>query len=83
MNNAITLENFSTTNRIRHIGNSLYRISREHEDHGKWYIHETYNDKHTWAVNNAYHNNSLQFVIDKISSFTKEKEVVSLRFGNI
>lgn len=79
----LTIEEFSPTNRDKKIGNSLYRISREYEDHGKWYIHETYNDKHTWVGNNAFYNDSLQFVIDKLNSLTKEKEVVSLRFGNV
>lgn len=83
MNHTITLENFSSTNRDKRVGSSLYRIAREHENHGKWYIHETFNDKNTWAGNNAFHNDSLQFVIDKLNSFTKEKEVVALRFGNV
>jgi len=74
----ITLANFGEHNRDRKIGNSLYRICRN--DSGKWYIHETYNDGAGWARNNAYYSDDLQAVIDRINSFTTEKEVVSLRF---
>lgn len=81
MNNIITMENFGEHNRDRKICNSLYRICRTEDNRGKWYIHETYNDGSEWACNNAYHNEDLQTVIDKINSFTKEKEVVSLRFS--
>lgn len=78
----ITLENFSEHNRDKIIGNSLYRICRDNKTK-KWYIHETYNNKHTWVGNNEYHNDSLEFVIDKLNKINKEKEIVSIRFGNI
>lgn len=76
----ITLDNFSTHNRDKKIGNSLYRICREKDNFGKWYIHETYNDGNEWSGNNAYYNDNLQLVIDKFNSITNEKEVISLRF---
>lgn len=72
----ITLKNFSELNRDRKIGNSLYRICKTNK--GKWYIHETYNDGDEWAGHNFYYSNSLQFVIDKLNSFKKQKEIVSL-----
>jgi len=75
----ITLKDFGPSNRDKRIGNSLYRICRQSDDSGKWYIHETYNDGKGWSVNNGYHSTDLKFVIDKINSFTKEREVVSLR----
>ena len=81
-NNKITLENFSQHNRDRNIGNSLYRICRGKDDSGKWYIHETYNNGVEWSANNAYYTESLEEVIDIINSFTEEKEVIALRFGN-
>ena len=76
----ITLQNFSANNRDRKIGNSLYRICRENDDKGKWYIHEIYHDAREWVGNNAHYSNELKEVIEQLKSFTKEKEVVSLRF---
>lgn len=75
----LTLENFDIHNRDRKIGNSLYRICRN-EDSNKWYIHETFNDGSEWVCNNDYYHDDLRVVIDIINGFTKEKEVVSLRF---
>lgn len=79
----LTIKEFSSTNRSKTIGNSLYRICREQDNFGKWYIHETFNDIKTWTGNNAYYNNNLQKVIDIFNNITKEKEVISLMFGNI
>ncbi len=78
----ITLENFGPHNRDRKIGNSLYRICNTEPEKGtgKWYIHESYNDGSEWSRCKAFYNNDLQTVIDKINGFTKEKEIVSLRF---
>lgn len=73
----ITIENFSEQNRDRHIGNSLYRICKN--DKGFWYIHECYNDGNEWSRSNNFYNKNLAEVIEKINSFTKEKEVISLR----
>lgn len=81
--NKITLKNFSATNRDRHIGNSMYRICRENDDSGQWYIHETFGDGIGFTGNNAYYSNSLQIVIDKLNSFTKEREIVSLACANV
>lgn len=77
----ITLENFSSDNRDRHIGNSLYRICNTNAKtgKGKWYIHEGFNDGTEWCRANYFCNDDLQTVIDKINSFTKEKEVISAR----
>lgn len=75
----ITLENFGPHNRDRNIGHSQYRICRERDDSGKWYIHESFNDGQTWAGNNAYYSDDLQFVIDRLNGLTKEKEIISLR----
>ena len=82
-NNKISLENFNEYNRDRKIGNSLYRICNTDSlnGKGKWYIHETYNDGSEWTCNNAYNTESLEKIIDKLNSFTREKEVVALRFG--
>ena len=77
----ITLENFSEHNRDRHIGNSLYRICRN--EYGMWYILEAYNDGKEWARAKDYYNKELSFVIDKINSFSKEKEIVNRRFYGI
>lgn len=76
----ITLENFNEYNRDRKIGNSLYRICNTNGDKGKWYIHECFNDGDEWCRANYFYLDSLQEVIDKLNSFTKEKEVISLRF---
>lgn len=76
----ITINNFSEHNRDIKIGNSLYRICCT-ENKKMWYIHEVYNDGNEFATANAYHSENLQEVIDKINSFTTEKEVVSLRLG--
>lgn len=73
---SITIENFGEHNRDRHIGNSLYRICKS--DKGQWYIHETYSDKNEWSGYNHYYSDDLQFVIDKLNSFTKEKELISI-----
>lgn len=74
----ITLETFSEGNRSKIIGDSLYRICRAHDDYGKWYLHEQYNNGSHWSAHNNYYSDSLKFVIDKLNSFTKEKEIVSL-----
>lgn len=76
----ITLENFNEFNRDRKIGNSQYRICNKDRDKGKWYIHESFNDGDEWSRANYFYTDSLQEVIDKLNSFTKEKEVISLRF---
>lgn len=77
----ITLENFSSDNRDRHIGNSLYRICNTDAKAGKgeWYIHECFSDGSEWCRANYFHSDDLQNVIDKINSFTKEKEVIFAR----
>ena len=82
-NNKITLENFDEYNRDRKIGNSLYRICNTDgmNGNGKWYIHEAYNDGSEWVRSNNYYSDSLKETIDRINSFTEEKEVVALRFG--
>lgn len=77
----ITLNNFSEHNRSKYIGNSLYRIC-QNKNTKQWYIHETFNNKDTWAGNNDYYNDSLELVIDKFNSIEKEKEIVFLRFRN-
>ena len=78
----ITLENFNENNRERRIGNSLYRICNTDTKNttGKWYINETYNDGSDWCRHNYYFSDNLSEVIDKINSFTKEKEIVSFVF---
>jgi hypothetical protein len=78
MNDKITLENFSSTNRTRFIGNSLYRICRADDEVGNWYIHETYNSGGTFAGRNAYYSSDLTSVIERLNSFTKEREVIDL-----
>lgn len=78
--NIITLQNFDSHNRDRWIGNSLYRICRENDDSGKWYIYECYTDGSQCIDYKGYYYDDLKDVIDKLNSFTKEKEVVSLRF---
>lgn len=80
----ITIENFSEDNRDRHIGNSLYRICNTdvRSGKGKWYIHECFNDGSVWCRANYFLDDDLQNVIDKINSFTKEKEVISARMGS-
>ncbi len=79
-----TLENFSEGNRDRHIGNSLYRICNTdaRSGKGKWYIHECFNDGSEWCRANYFYNDDLRTVIDIINSFTKEKEVISVRMGS-
>lgn len=79
----LTIQEFSPHNRSKIIGNSLYRICREQDNSGKWYIHETYNNIKTWVGNNDCYDNDLQKVIDIFNNITKEKEIVSLRFSNI
>lgn len=77
----ITLGNFSAENRDRHIGNSLYRIcnTEPRNGNGKWYIHEFYNDGSTWSgASDDFVSNDLQAVIDRINSFKKEREIVSI-----
>lgn len=79
----ITLENFSSTNRDRHIGNSLYRICNTEPQNGKgkWYIHEIYNDGSSWgSASDEFVSDDLQKVIDKINSFTEEREICSVVF---
>lgn len=82
-NDKITIENFSANNRDRKIGNSLYRICNIDgvNGKGKWYIHEIYNDGKEWAHSNNFYSDSLEEVINKINSFTKEKEVIDFRLG--
>lgn len=81
MEQTITMENFGEYNRDRKIGNSLYRIcNTKTVGKGKWYILEVYNDGTEWATNKAFYCDKLQEVIDKINSFTKEKEIISLKF---
>lgn len=82
-NDKITMENFNEYNRDRKIGNSLYRICNTDgaNGKGKWYIHEAYNDGTEWVRSNNYYSDSLDETIDRINSFTEEKEVVALRFG--
>ena len=81
-NDKITVENFSADNRDRRIGNSLYRICNTDgvNGKGKWYIHEAYNDGQEWCRNNNFYSDSLEETIARINSFTKEKEVIALRF---
>ncbi len=69
----LTIQNFSTKNRDRVIRNSLYRIFYDN-DSNKWYIHEIYNNKKTFAGWSAFHDNDLQKVLDKFNNLTKEKE---------
>ena len=78
----ITLENFGEFKRERLIGHSQYRICNTEPEKGtgKWYIHESFNNGKEWVANNGYYSDSLQEVIEKINSFGKEKEVISLRF---
>lgn len=81
--NMITIDNFSSNNRTRQIGNSLYIICRVEDTSGNWYIHETYNDNgKDFSTANDFHSDSLQFVIDKINTFTKENELTSLLYSN-
>lgn len=77
----ITLETFSTINRTKYIGNSMYRICNTAPANGtgKWYIHETYNDGIEWSRNTAHHNNDLQTVIDIFNGIAKEKEIISFK----
>lgn len=77
MSAIITLSNFSPANRDRHIGNSLYRICLN--DKGFWYIIERYSDKNTWASRTAFYTKELKDVIDKLNSFTEEKEIIDMR----
>ncbi len=79
----ITLENFSADNRDRHIGNSLYRICNTDARNGtgKWFIHECFNDGQEFSGAHYFYNDDLQTVIDIINSFSKEKEIVSILFG--
>jgi len=73
----ITLENFSEHNRSRIIGNSLYRICKtDLGSKNMWHISETYNTKNEFSMSRSYYSYDLQFVIDKINSFTKEKEII-------
>jgi quinol monooxygenase YgiN len=72
----ITLENFSQTNRTRRIGNSIYRICRAKDDRGKWYIVERFNDGSEWGGSRALYCDTLQQAIEKLNSFTEEKELI-------
>lgn len=72
----ITLENFSEQNRDRRIGNSLYRICKA-ESGGKWYIHEEYADETGWSSGDFFYSHDLNYVIDKINSFSRERGVLS------
>ncbi len=74
----LTMETFSEENRDRRIGHSLYRICRTRRKPYRWYIHEGYNDIENghWARSNGFFTESLQEAIDKINSFTKEKQVI-------
>lgn len=79
----ITLESFSAENRDRCIGNSLYRIcnTEPKNGNGKWYIYEFYNDGSIWSgASDDFISNDLQAVIDRINSFKKEREIVSIVF---
>ena len=77
MNDKITLANYSRTNRTRIIGNSRYTICREQEDAGKWYIYEIYNTPDEFAGKGAYRSDDLAAVIDRLNSFTQEKEIIN------
>lgn len=78
----ITMENFSEWNRDRIIGHSQYRICRNKD--GYWYIQESFNNVYDggneWCVSNNFYTKELKELIEKINSFTKEKEVISLKF---
>ena len=77
----ITVENFSETNRRRHIGNSTYLICNTNGDSGKWYIIERYNDGSMWAGSHPLYCENIQHAINKLNSFTKEKELVNIMGG--
>lgn len=78
MNDKITLENFSPTNRTRFIGDSMYRICRTDDEIGNWYIYEQYNDGSEFSMANGYCSDDLASVIERLNSFTTEKEVINL-----
>ena len=77
----ITQENFNENNRGKIIGNSLYKICRtSNRIHSVWYIHEENNTKNSLSGNNGFYSDNLQYVIDIINGFSKEKEVISLLY---
>lgn len=76
MNESISIYNFFKYNRDRIIGNSLYRICRNTA--GKWYILEIYNSEDAFSVGKGYFTDDLQSIIDRLNSFSKEREIISL-----
>lgn len=81
MNGTLTIENFGPNNRDKRVGKSLYRICRQYDDSGKWYISESYNDQNEWSRYRAYFSEDLRYVVDKINSFNKEKEIINMMPG--
>jgi hypothetical protein len=79
MGEIITLENFGPNNRTKRIGNSMYRICRENDNFGKWYIHETYNDGCEWTGANGFSSDDLISVIDAFNAISTEKELVNAK----
>lgn len=81
---AITPAAFSAENRDRRIGNSQYRVCQNEK--GPWYIHECYNDLETWSRRRGCFSYDLIKVLDKLNSFTKEREIIEggdcIDFGN-
>ncbi len=73
MSDKITIDNFDTDNRRRQIGHSIYQICRTQEN--KWYILENYNDGKIFSRGRGYYSDDLQYVIDILNSFAKEREI--------
>lgn len=78
MNDMVTIENFSSTNRTRIVGNSMYRICRTEDDFGNWYIYELYNHAGEYGGGCAYYSDDLSSAIDRLNSFAREKEIIDL-----
>lgn len=58
-----------------------FATQNQKNGNGKWYIYEFYNDGSIWSgASDDFISNDLQAVIDRINSFKKEKEIVSIVF---
>lgn len=75
----ISVETFSSKNRTKKCGKSMYRICNTDpaKGTGKWYIHEEYEEQE----GNSFYNSSLQKVLDVFNNINKEKVVINCTAG--
>lgn len=73
--NSITLESFSESNRMKMIGDSMYRICRI-DGKDTWYIFEIHNSGTVFASGKAHYNDRLEDVLSVFNNISQEREIV-------